>query len=102
MLGNLSGRTVQEFGDSVVAQMKLISVLQIDYSCQRNDPLYTRLVRRQAERKLASSRVSHHHDSFAIKMFRVCMLRQKLVGRANVGKRSGPASARVADAPVFQ
>src|ERR1700758_5539457 len=109
MLGNLSGPTVQEFGDSVVAQMKLISVLQIDYSRQRNDPLYTRLVRRQAERELASGRVSHNHDSFPITpifspiiFLARRMLHQKLVGRANIGERSGPASAGVADAPVFQ
>src|ERR1700757_1770607 len=101
MLWNLSRRTVQEFGDSVVAQMKLISVLQIDYSRQRNDPLYPRLVRRQAEGELASGRVSHNHDSFPINLFAGRMLHQKLVGRANIGERSGPASARVADAPVF-
>ena len=56
----------------------------------------------QAERELASGRVSHNHDSFPINLFARRMLHQKLVGRANIGERSGPASAGVADAPVFQ
>ena len=60
------------------------------------------LVSGQAERELASGRVPHHDDSGCIQVMPLGILQKKLIGRTDVGKRSGPRPTFVAHAPEFE
>jgi len=66
VVGNLGRRPVQKFDDGVIAEMELISALQVDYSGKRNDPREAWLVGCEAKCKLTSRGVSHDHELLGI------------------------------------
>lgn len=102
MVGYFRGGAAQKLDHGVVAQMKLESALQVDDTRQRHDARYVPLVRRQAERKLGTGRVSHRDNPGGIEMVFCSVLYEKLIGRSDVGKRSGPGSAFIAHPAIFQ
>ncbi len=102
MIGNFVGRAMEEFNNSVVAEMKLIGAPQINDPSQRDDASDGRLVSREAERQLASGRVPHHDDSSRVQVVPLCILQKKLVGRTNVCEGSGPAAAFISHAAIFK
>lgn len=102
VVGNLAGLAPQEFDNCIVAEVQLISPLQIDHASQRYHARHAGFVRGQTQRQLATGRVSHDDGSLGIKMVALRILQQELIGRADVGECSRPRSAFVAHAPVFQ
>ena len=102
MIGNLRRRAAQEFSDRVMAEMKLIGVLEIHDARQGNDPRDTRLMCGQTQPELAPRGVAHYNDSARIKMLLGSVLHQKLIGRSDVLKCAGPGSAFVADPAIFK
>ena len=102
MVGYLSGRAAQKLDHGVVAEVELVGALQVNDPGQRDDMGDAGLVSGEAERELASGRVPHHDDSGCIQVMPLGILQKKLIGRTDVGKRSGPRPTFVAHAPEFE
>jgi hypothetical protein len=102
MVGNAYRRSSQKLNNGVIAEMKLISSLQIYNSGQRNHPRDTGLMCSEAKSKLAASRMPHHDNLVAIDVVLARILHKKIVGCANVGERRGPRAAFIPDAAVFE
>ena len=63
VLGYLCRRAVEKLDDRVVAEVKLISALQVNGSGERDDPSNARFVGGEAERELPTSGMAHHDNS---------------------------------------
>jgi hypothetical protein len=93
---------VEEFDNGVVAQVELVSTLQVDDSGKRNDAGHSGLAGGEAEGQLTSGGVSHDDELLRIEVVLPGVLSQKLVGTAYVSKGVGPASTFIADTAIFE
>ncbi len=64
VLRYLCGRAVKKLDDRIIAEVKLVSALQVDNTGKREDASNARFVSGEAERKLSAGGMAHHHDSF--------------------------------------
>ena len=99
---NFARGPVKKFDDRVVAQVKLISSLQVNDSRQRYHCVQCEFVSCKTQCELPSRRMSHDDRWARIDTVPVCVPEQEMIAGANISKRSGPAAAFVPDAPVFQ
>jgi hypothetical protein len=102
MVGDLRWSAPEKFHHSVIAQMELIGPLQVDKPAQRDHPAHAWLMRRQAERELASGGVSHNDDLAGIEMVCGRALQKEMIGRPDILERTRPGSAFIAYAAVFE
>src|SRR5215470_13943128 len=102
MIRHLLWRASQEFDDGIVTQMLLIDLLQIDGPAQRDHALDFLLVPGQAQRKLASSRMTGHHSLRNVEVVALGDLRKKAVTADDVLERSRPSAASIANSPILQ
>src|ERR1035441_7974536 len=63
VVGNLAGRAAEKLDDGVVAEVELVSALQVDNPSERDDASQTGLMSGEAEGELTSGGVADHHDS---------------------------------------
>ena len=101
VIGDFGGRPAKEFDDGIVAEVELVSTLQVDDSGEGYDPSQARFVRGKAKSQLTSCGVSDDDKLLRVETMFTAVLSQKLVGAANVGKSVGPASTFIPDAAIF-
>src|ERR1700722_4632726 len=99
---HLAGHAVKELDNGVVAEVEIESALQVYHASERDDASKARLVSGEAKSELASGGVASHYDSRGIQVVCVRILQNEIISGANVGESTGPASAIVTDAAVFE
>ncbi len=102
MVGHFLGCATEEFGNCVVAEVKLISTSQVDDSGERNDASDAGFVCGETKRELASGGVSHHQKLMGIEVALAGALQEEVVGVANVGEGVGPGSAFIANPAILK
>ena len=99
MTGNFQRRSSEKAGNGVVAEMQLIAFVQIEHAGERKDPAYRRLMRSQAESKLAAGRMSGDAQALQVELRAVLMESEQCSAYVFEGTR--PAPAGIAHAAIL-
>jgi len=101
VIRNFHRSSAKKLDDGVMAEMKLIRALQVYDSRQRDRTFESGLVGCQAERQLASCRVSHYDDALRVEVMLRRILYEELIRRAQIGECSWPSTALIPHPPVL-
>src|SRR5262245_20845536 len=102
MIAHLVRIAAQKLHHRVVAQVEIPGAAQIDDASERYRPAHRIVMSGKSKRELSAGRVSQNENSFGINWILARKLAKELIAGSYVFEAPGPASAGVADAPVFE